>query len=164
VSEAGDPAIELEALRAQLAEANARVTHLERALQSNRRIGLAAGILMSRHHLTADQAFDRLCEASQRRDVKLRDLAADVVHCGDLTVVPGAGGDGGRQGWWQAGTGSDQSGGADRLRRVARSRGPGTQASTSGGASARVWSMRARASSRVAWAVHPCAALIRATR
>ncbi len=103
MSEAGDPAGELEALRAELAEANARVTHLERALRSNRRIGLAAGILMSRHHLTADQAFDRLGEVSQRRNVKLRDLAEDVVYCGDLPVVPDGSGGGGRRGRWPAG-------------------------------------------------------------
>ena len=89
---AGAPAGELELLRAQLAAANARAAHLREAVQSNRRIGLAAGILMSRYRLTAEQAFSRLCQASQRRRVKVRDLAEDVIHCGDLPVVARVGG------------------------------------------------------------------------
>ena len=90
--EVGDPAEEMERLRVELAAASARMAHLEQALQSNPRIALAAGILMSRYHISAEQAFDRLRQVSQRRNTKMRDLAEDVIYCGDLPAVPGAGG------------------------------------------------------------------------
>jgi AmiR/NasT family two-component response regulator len=37
---------------------------------------------MERHRLTAGAAFDRLREASQRRNVKLRDIADQVIETG----------------------------------------------------------------------------------
>jgi AmiR/NasT family two-component response regulator len=37
------------------------------------------GLLMAQERCTADQAFDLLRIASQRRNVKLRDVAAGVV-------------------------------------------------------------------------------------
>jgi len=39
---------------------------------------------MERHRLTEDQAFDRLRELSQRRNVKLRDLAEQIIYTGDV--------------------------------------------------------------------------------
>jgi hypothetical protein len=58
---------------------------LERALHSSRDIGAAIGILMTRHlAATRDQAFDLLKTASQRTNRKLRELAEDVIHTGDL--------------------------------------------------------------------------------
>ena len=51
---------------------------------SNRRIGMAVGILMERHRLTEEQAFDRLRDLSQRRNVKLRDLAEQMIYTGDF--------------------------------------------------------------------------------
>ena len=65
-----------------------RVSHLERALGSNRRIGMAMGILMARHKVTEDQAFDLLRIASQNSNRKLADVAADVVDTGTLDVTP----------------------------------------------------------------------------
>ena len=59
------------------------VTELQRALATSRQIGMAMGILMERHRLTPEQAFDRLRDLSQRRNVKLRDLADQVVYTGD---------------------------------------------------------------------------------
>ncbi|MGW5050334.1 ATP-binding protein [Actinokineospora sp. NPDC004072] len=57
--------------------------NLRAAIASHRFIGQAVGILMERHRLTAAAAFDRLREASQRRNVKLRDLADQVIATGE---------------------------------------------------------------------------------
>ena len=51
---------------------------------SNRRIGMAIGVLLTIHHLTDQQAFDELREESMRRNVKLRDLAEQVIYTGTL--------------------------------------------------------------------------------
>jgi GAF domain-containing protein len=61
--------------------------NLEIALESNRQIGTAIGILMARELLTADQAFDRLRDASQRQHRKLREVAEDVTRTGELPPV-----------------------------------------------------------------------------
>ena len=59
--------------------------HLSLALQSNRRIGIAVGILMALHQLDDQQAFDLLRVASQYRHQKLRQVAEEVILTG---VVP----------------------------------------------------------------------------
>jgi hypothetical protein len=61
-----------------------RAANLEVALESNRHIGTAIGILMARDVLTSDQAFDRLREVSQRRHRKLREVAEEVARIGEL--------------------------------------------------------------------------------
>jgi ANTAR domain len=61
-----------------------RVMHLERALESNREIGVAIGILMARDLHTQEQAFGRLRSASQNLHRKLRDVAAEVRLTGRL--------------------------------------------------------------------------------
>ena len=53
---------------------------MEEALQSRDLIGQAKGILMAREGITADQAFDMLRRASQRLNVKLRDVAGGIVE------------------------------------------------------------------------------------
>jgi hypothetical protein len=58
--------------------------HLERALESNREIGTAIGILMARKLLTPEHAFDQLRIASQSLHRKLRDVADEVKTTGDL--------------------------------------------------------------------------------
>jgi ANTAR domain len=58
--------------------------NLEIALESNRQIGTAIGVLMARELLTSDQAFDRLRGASQRLHRKLRDIAVEVTNTGEL--------------------------------------------------------------------------------
>lgn len=55
-----------------------QVEHLTTAMTSRERIGKALGVLMHRHNLAADQAFDLLVQVSQHLNVKLRDLA-DIV-------------------------------------------------------------------------------------
>src|SRR3954452_4813273 len=61
-----------------------RAANLSVALDSNRVIGVAMGIVMARELVTPDQAFDRLRAVSQRRQRKLRDIAEDVVRTGEL--------------------------------------------------------------------------------
>ena len=81
---------ELARSRHELAAAIHQVQHLEAALASSRAIGMAMGILMARHRLTEDQAFDQLRGMSSRRNVKLRDVATEVVHTGDWAPGPTA--------------------------------------------------------------------------
>lgn len=64
------------------------ITHLTRALESSREIGVAMGILMADGLLTRTQAFDQLSKASQALNRKLRDIAADVATAGILPRVP----------------------------------------------------------------------------
>jgi hypothetical protein len=61
-----------------------RAGNLAVALESSRHIGVAIGILMARELLTADQAFERLRVASQRRHRKLREVAEEVARTGEL--------------------------------------------------------------------------------
>lgn len=58
---------------------------LEQALHSNRRIGMAMGVLMARGHLTEDQAFGLLQRASQYLNIKLREIAEQIVETGELS-------------------------------------------------------------------------------
>lgn len=58
--------------------------HLRKALESNRQIGVAMGVLMSRHRVTKQQAFDLLRIASQHSHRKLADIAMDVAETGLL--------------------------------------------------------------------------------
>jgi AmiR/NasT family two-component response regulator len=44
----------------------------------------AKGILMERHKLTEDQAFTQLSRASQNTNIKLRDVADELVRTGAL--------------------------------------------------------------------------------
>jgi GAF domain-containing protein len=64
---------------------------MEEALQSRDLIGQAKGILMAREHVSADEAFDMLKRASQRLNVKLRDLAGTIAHGGSTAPAGGEG-------------------------------------------------------------------------
>jgi hypothetical protein len=66
--------------------ASHRVDNLSKALQSNREIGVAIGILMHQHQFTRQQAFDVLRVASQNSNRKLADIAAEVADTGALTI------------------------------------------------------------------------------
>jgi AmiR/NasT family two-component response regulator len=80
----GDDAAALAEARSQLAAARTRADHLQLAVVSNRRIGMALGILMATRRLTEEQAFDHLRAVSQQRNVKLRELAEQVIYTGDV--------------------------------------------------------------------------------
>ena len=53
--------------------------HLQNALQTRDVIGQAKGILMAQQDVSADEAFDILRRASQRMNIKLRELAERVA-------------------------------------------------------------------------------------
>jgi GAF domain-containing protein len=55
------------------------VDQFRTAIASRSEIEQAKGILMARSHCDADQAFDILRRASQRQNVKLRDIAHTIV-------------------------------------------------------------------------------------
>ncbi|MDP9070406.1 MAG: GAF and ANTAR domain-containing protein [Actinomycetota bacterium] len=52
---------------------------MQKALQGRDVIGQAKGILMAQQHVSADEAFDILRRASQRMNIKLRELAERVA-------------------------------------------------------------------------------------
>jgi GAF domain-containing protein len=58
--------------------------HLMAAIQSRQLIGAAQGILMQRFSLTLDQAFELLRRYSQTYNVKLRELAENLVRSGGV--------------------------------------------------------------------------------
>jgi transcriptional regulator with GAF, ATPase, and Fis domain len=58
------------------------VDSLRVAMVSRQGIGEATGILMERHRVDSRQAFEMLVQASQRLNVKLRDLAEHVALTG----------------------------------------------------------------------------------
>lgn len=64
--------------------AHDRAENLTRALASNRDIGVAIGILMSRHRITRDEALGMLRVVSQDANRRLHDVALDVAETGDL--------------------------------------------------------------------------------
>jgi ANTAR domain/GAF domain len=67
---------------------NDQTEHLRQALVSREAIGQAQGILMERERITADQAFDVLRRASQHLNVKLREIAQDVIDTGAVPARP----------------------------------------------------------------------------
>ena len=60
--------------------------HLHIALESNRDIGVAIGILMATDKVTREVAFEMLRMTSQHQNRKLRAIAADVIETGELPV------------------------------------------------------------------------------
>jgi GAF domain-containing protein len=70
------------------AEAAARATddvaNMRQAMASRAVIEQAKGILMERYKITAEQAFTLLTHASQRSNVKLRDVAEELTATGVL--------------------------------------------------------------------------------
>jgi transcriptional regulator with GAF, ATPase, and Fis domain len=65
-----------------IASTRAMIGHLEVAVESRDMIGMAKGIIMVNEKVTPDAAFILLQTASQHRNVKLRDIAAEVVETG----------------------------------------------------------------------------------
>lgn len=61
-----------------------RAEHLQAALEYRAVIDQAKGILMERHKLTADQAFQLLARVSMETNTKLREVAAQFVMTGEL--------------------------------------------------------------------------------
>jgi hypothetical protein len=61
--------------------------HLTAGLATRDLIGQAKGILMERYQIDAQQAFALLVRASQHRNRKLRDLAAELTTTGQIAGV-----------------------------------------------------------------------------
>ena len=70
-----------------IGEAETAVGQLRQALQSNRTIGTAVGIVMTRYELDRERAFQVLVRTSQQSNRKLYDIATEVMRAGSL---PGA--------------------------------------------------------------------------
>jgi AmiR/NasT family two-component response regulator len=68
----------------ELLAARETIRQLTEALDTSRDIGAATGILMSQFGVTQEQAFDLLRRVSQNRNIKLRDIARDVIYTGTL--------------------------------------------------------------------------------
>ena len=91
-SEADEETALLFSEQAAVACANAEVywrtyaltEHLREALESRDVIGQAKGILMARRGCTPEVAFEALRKVSQHRNIKLRQIAEQVVYLGDL--------------------------------------------------------------------------------
>ncbi len=83
------------ALAVTTAAARQQIEQLGQALVTNRDIGTAMGILMFRHKITREQAFDLLRVASQHSNRKLAEIALEVIETGTLDL-PGTAG---RAGW-----------------------------------------------------------------
>jgi GAF domain-containing protein len=62
--------------------------NLQRAIESRAVIDQAKGILMERHKLTADRAFQLLVRISMQSNTKLRVVAEDLVRTGELPKFP----------------------------------------------------------------------------
>lgn len=67
------------AVALRIADSDHRAESLLGGLDSRATIGQAVGLLMAQERVPAERAFDLLRIASQRRNVKLRDVAAGVV-------------------------------------------------------------------------------------
>jgi DNA-binding response OmpR family regulator len=65
-----------------------KADQIRNALESNRVIGTATGILMGKYRLTAAQGFALLVAGSQHTNRKLRDLAAEVADTQALPFRP----------------------------------------------------------------------------
>jgi transcriptional regulator with GAF, ATPase, and Fis domain len=75
-------AILLASLGAVVADASRQQANLRAAVESRQVIGEAIGILRAQGGLSSDQAFAALSSASQRMNVKLRDLAGEIATRG----------------------------------------------------------------------------------
>ena len=75
------------ALAAALAANQEQVEHLQKALRTNRDIGVAMGVLMAHLQITRDRAFGLLRLASQNSNRKLSDVAVEVAETGALPAL-----------------------------------------------------------------------------
>lgn len=68
------------AVALRLADSDDRAQQLEGGLDTRTMIGQAIGLVMAQERCTAEEAFRLLTLASQRRNVKLREVAAGIVE------------------------------------------------------------------------------------
>ena len=72
-------AMATQAARSAHDELKARLAQLEQALETNRAISVALGVLMERSGVTQQEAFETLRLLSARQHRKLREVALDVL-------------------------------------------------------------------------------------
>jgi hypothetical protein len=72
-------AILLSSLGGVVLDASRQQANLRAAIESRQVIGEAIGILKTQRHVTSDEAFTMLSQASQRMNVKLRELAHRIA-------------------------------------------------------------------------------------
>jgi hypothetical protein len=77
-----------EHLRTELDDAQAEIAHLQDEVLSNRDIGVAVGILMTRQQISRDEALNRMRQARQQRQPKLGEVAEHVIATGRLPAQP----------------------------------------------------------------------------
>jgi hypothetical protein len=81
--------LDRERLAQQLRVTSNEAQSLQLAVESNRRIGAAVGILMARRRLTQGQAFRELARVSSITNTRLRIMADTVLLTGDLPNARG---------------------------------------------------------------------------
>ena len=89
MGEDDDTRTECQRLRAEAAALREQVRNLSIALETNRKIGAAIGILMALHQITYDAGFECLRMVSQQAHRKLHDVADEVLLTGALPEIPG---------------------------------------------------------------------------
>ena len=70
------------------AQTTEELSHLRTAMSSRAVIEQAKGMLMERFGVTEDEAFTLLSRASQTRNIKLRDVAGELVRTGCCAAPP----------------------------------------------------------------------------
>ena len=80
--------IQRERAAAELEQSRHAVQNLQQALATSREIGAAVGIIMSSRRMTHSQAFELLSATSRARNLKVRDIAGEVVLTGVLEPPP----------------------------------------------------------------------------
>ena len=84
-----DLALLYAAVAAIVLDASRRQLQLRNALDARDVIGQAMGVLMAQTNITAEQAFDQLRRASQRLNIKLRDLAIRIAGGAGSRAIEG---------------------------------------------------------------------------
>ncbi|MFL6143711.1 MAG: GAF and ANTAR domain-containing protein [Labedaea sp.] len=79
------------ALAVRLAQQAELAANLKAALTSRSTIDQAIGVIMGQNRCTADEAFHLLRSASQNRNVKLREVAAQILSAVSRTAPPPTG-------------------------------------------------------------------------
>jgi hypothetical protein len=79
----------LASLGAVVVDASRQQAHLRAAIESRQVIGEAIGIIKAQGGVSSDQAFVMLSKASQRMNLKLRELARRIAD-GEQPVLPGS--------------------------------------------------------------------------
>jgi AmiR/NasT family two-component response regulator len=72
-----------DALRAELSDAQRQVDQLREAVESRDIIATAKGLLMAQERLSSTDAFEVLRRASQRENIRVREIATRMVQAHD---------------------------------------------------------------------------------